>query len=260
VESVGDNLLLEADGVTVAFGGIVALRDVSFAIAGEEIVGLIGPNGAGKTTLFNVLTRLQQPISGAVRYAGHDLLAEPPHRMVGLGVARTFQHVALVPEASVLDNVMIGCHAGTAANWLTAPLRIGVGRDGRRAQERARDALEALELGALAERPVEGLPLGTLKRVELARALASGPRLLLLDEPANGLTHAEVGELGEVIAALRGRHGMAIMLVEHHMGLIMEVCDRIVVLDFGAKIAEGEPASVAADPAVVDAYMGGGVS
>ncbi len=240
--------LLELDKVTRRFGGIVALDEVSLAVDEGTIVGLIGPNGAGKTTAFNVITRLYTPNGGSVRYDGRDLLGSPPHRIVRLGIARTFQNLELCAHMSVLDNVLVGAHIHGGPRRESA------------LRARAREALEYLELGAVAEHPAAGLPFGTLKRIEIARALAAKPKLLLLDEPAGGLNHEEVSELAELIRRLRADYALTILLVEHHMNLVMSVSDRVTVLNFGRTIAAGTPKEVQADPAVIEAYLGAGAA
>jgi branched-chain amino acid transport system ATP-binding protein len=227
---------------------------VSFTVPRGKVCGLIGPNGAGKTTLFDCVSRLTRPKSGRIDLAGRDLLALPAHRVAELGVSRTFQHLGLVPSLSVRENVMLGAQ-GAGIGFLPAALRLpGIRSRERQLRERADAVLDRLALAGIAARPAAGLPYGTLKRIELARALAAEPDLLMLDEPASGLSHEEVDELAGVIEDVRA--DMTVLLVEHHMGMVMRLSDTVVVLDFGRVVATGTPAQVREDPAVLAAYLG----
>ena len=249
--------LLSIENVTVRFGGIVAVESASFGIAEGEIVGLIGPNGAGKTTLFNVVTRFYRPTAGDVRFDGRSLLRSPAHSVVRLGIARTFQNVELFRSMTALDNVLVGNHVNIRAPWIASAVQLPFARRSEReARQAAMEALEEVGLANIASRPVAGMPFGSLKRVELARALVSRPRLLLLDEPAGGLNHEEVAELGQLIRKIHDDYHVTLLLVEHHMALVMGVSDRVVVLNFGKRIALGTPAEVQAHPAVIEAYLG----
>ena len=248
--------LLCVRGLGVRFGGVRALQDVSFTVAAGRVCGVIGPNGAGKTTLFNCLSRLYQPSEGDIDWKGASLLAHPVHRMAGFGIGRTFQNLALFPALSVLDNVMVGAHSRTRTGFMRAVLRTGfAGQEERRTRQRCTQLLERYGLQPLAGRPVGELPFGTRKRVELARAMAADPELLLLDEPAAGLNHAEVDGLRETILDIAAA-GTAVLLVEHHMNLVMRCSDHVIALDFGRKIADGPPEAVRADEKVIAAYLG----
>ncbi len=251
------DVLLSVEGVSVRFGGVTALDDVRFQVTSRQICGLIGPNGAGKTTLFNCISRLYQPSAGDISFEGRPLSRIRRHEIAGLGVARTFQNLALFATMTVRQNVRVGAHVFAHGGFLVEALALPLSRrEERRCAELADALIEECRLGSVADRLVGELPFGVKKRVELARALAISPKLLLLDEPAAGLNHEEVDALAGEIVGIRDRRGVSVLLVEHHMNLVMRISDQVVALDFGRLIADGTPAAVRAHPDVIRAYLG----
>ena len=253
--------VMQLSALTKTFGGVKALSGVDLAVSRGEIVSIIGPNGAGKTTIFNMICRLYEPTSGAIAFEGADLLARRPHHLAALGIGRTFQNLALFRHGTVIENLLVGMHAHLRSGVIAGAIHFGRSRNEEiRAREFAEEIIDFLNIEEIRHHPVSALPYGLRKRVELGRALCTRPKLLLLDEMVSGMNQEETEDIARFVLDLRDELGMTVVMIEHDMKIVMDISDRILVLNFGTPIACGTPQEIAGNPAVIEAYLGGSAS